>query len=46
MTLKGKAEKTPILYDDAIKLSIEYFKGDELAAVVWLTKYALKDSRT
>jgi ribonucleoside-diphosphate reductase alpha chain len=27
-----------------LKSSIEYFKGDELAATVWINKYALKDS--
>ncbi|MGQ9619682.1 MAG: adenosylcobalamin-dependent ribonucleoside-diphosphate reductase [Bacteroidales bacterium] len=27
-----------------MKASIEYFNGDELAAKVWTTKYALKDS--
>ncbi len=31
-------------YDEALKSSIEYFKGDELAATVWISKYALKDS--
>jgi ribonucleoside-diphosphate reductase alpha chain len=31
-------------YDEALKSSIEYFKGDELAATVWINKYALKDS--
>ena len=30
--------------EEAVKESIEYFKGDELAANVWLNKYALKDS--
>ena len=30
--------------EDAFKASFEYFKGDELAARVWLNKYALKDS--
>jgi len=30
--------------EEAVKASIEYFKGDELAANVWLNKYALKDS--
>ena len=29
---------------DAIKASLDYFKGDELAAQVWVNKYALKDS--
>lgn len=30
--------------DEAFKASVEYFKGDELAARVWINKYALKDS--
>lgn len=32
------------LYEEALASSIEYFKGDELAATVWINKYALKDS--
>ncbi len=31
-------------YEEALQSSIEYFKGDELAATVWINKYALKDS--
>jgi len=31
-------------HDEAVAASIEYFKGDELAARVWANKYALKDS--
>ena len=31
-------------YDQAYQASLEYFKGDELAARVWTSKYALKDS--
>ena len=31
-------------YEDAIKASTEYFKGDTLAATVFINKYALKDS--
>lgn len=31
-------------YQEAEKASLEYFEGDELAARVWITKYALKDS--
>ena len=31
-------------YDEAIKASTEYFKGDTLAATVFINKYALKDS--
>ena len=32
------------LYEDAIKATREYFGGDDLAAKVWASKYALKDS--
>lgn len=31
-------------YDEAYQSSLEYFGGDELAARVWVNKYALKDS--
>ena len=31
-------------YDEAFKTSLEYFAGDELAARVWVNKYAMKDS--
>jgi ribonucleoside-diphosphate reductase alpha chain len=31
-------------YEEALKSSLRYFKGDELAATVWINKYALKDS--
>ena len=31
-------------YDEVYAASLEYFKGDELAARVWSSKYALKDS--
>ena len=31
-------------YDEAFKTTLEYFNGDELAARVWLNKYAIKDS--
>lgn len=34
----------PYSYQEAEKASLEYFEGDELAARVWITKYALKDS--
>jgi ribonucleoside-diphosphate reductase alpha chain len=30
--------------DEAIQASLKYFKGDDLAARVWVNKYALKDS--
>ncbi len=31
-------------FDEAYSATLEYFKGDELAAKVWVSKYALKDS--
>jgi len=31
-------------YEEAFASSVAYFKGDELAASVWINKYALKDS--
>ena len=30
--------------EEAVKASLDYFKGDDLAARVWVNKYALKDS--
>lgn len=36
-------EKKIYSYDDALKASTEYFKGDTLAATVFLNKYAMKD---
>ncbi len=47
-TLKQTAmqeEKVKMYTDEeAYNASLEYFKGDELAARVWINKYALKDS--
>lgn len=31
-------------YEEAYQASLEYFRGDALAAQVWVNKYALKDS--
>ena len=31
-------------YEEAFEKSLNYFKGDELAARVWVNKYAMKDS--
>ncbi|MDR2474979.1 MAG: adenosylcobalamin-dependent ribonucleoside-diphosphate reductase, partial [Bacteroidales bacterium] len=31
-------------FEEAYKAALEYFAGDELAAKVWVNKYALKDS--
>src|SRR5690606_32301610 len=36
--------KTIYSQDEAYEASVEYFKGDDLAARVWVNKYALKDS--
>lgn len=37
-------EKKSYSYDDAFNASLDYFNGDELAARVWVNKYAVKDS--
>ena len=37
-------ENKKYTYDEAYKASIDYFGGDELAARVWVNKYAMKDS--
>ena len=46
MSKSDKSDKTPkeVAYNDAVAASKEYFGGDELAATVWVSKYALKDS--
>jgi ribonucleoside-diphosphate reductase alpha chain len=48
-TEEGKKQvlPTPVTYtyEEAFSQSLSYFKGDELAARVWVTKYALKDSQ-
>tara|TARA_R110002050_G_scaffold109799_1_gene221365 strand:+ start:99016 stop:101607 length:2592 start_codon:yes stop_codon:yes gene_type:complete len=44
-SLENKIEtQTTYEYEDILETSTEYFKGDTLAANVWLNKYALKDS--
>ena len=37
-------EKKSYTFDQAYAASLDYFKGDELAATVWVNKYALKDT--
>ena len=45
MTQKSNNEQLGIVkYEDAVAASKEYFAGDDLAAQVWVSKYALKDS--
>jgi ribonucleoside-diphosphate reductase alpha chain len=41
---EDKGGQTTYVYDEAIKATREYFGGDDLAAKVWASKYALKDS--
>lgn len=49
MALSEVSEKVAIgkkIYnqEEAVQASLKYFKGDDLAARVWVNKYALKDS--
>ena len=44
-TEKLMMKKKNFTFDESYKASLEYFKGDELAAKVWVSKYALKDSQ-
>jgi ribonucleotide reductase alpha subunit len=37
-------ENKTYVMDEVVKSSVDYFKGDELSAKVWVNKYALKDS--
>lgn len=41
---KTETELKMYTREEAIAASLEYFKGDSLAAEVWVNKYALKDS--
>ncbi|MEM7375265.1 MAG: adenosylcobalamin-dependent ribonucleoside-diphosphate reductase [Bacteroidota bacterium] len=45
-TTKTKKTSTPTTYsyEEVLESAKEYFKGDDLAANVWINKYALKDS--
>ncbi len=44
---KNRVEAKPKIYSfkEALQAATAYFKGDELAANVWVNKYALKDSK-
>ena len=42
--MKNNSTLQKVQYADAVAASKEYFGGDELAATVWVSKYALKDS--
>ncbi|MEO1260940.1 MAG: adenosylcobalamin-dependent ribonucleoside-diphosphate reductase [Bacteroidota bacterium] len=41
----GETKQKIYTYQEALEASTAYFKGDELAANVWINKYALKDSK-
>ena len=41
---KNATKPIEVSYNDAVAASKEFFAGDELAATVWVSKYALKDS--
>ncbi|WP_264537968.1 adenosylcobalamin-dependent ribonucleoside-diphosphate reductase [Flavobacterium sp. N1736] len=42
--LNEKNTKITYTQDEVMEASLAYFKGDSLAATVWINKYALKDS--
>ncbi len=44
VTAKAKEGMQTYSFDQAYQAALAYFKGDELAARVWVSKYALKDS--
>ncbi|MFC2097744.1 adenosylcobalamin-dependent ribonucleoside-diphosphate reductase [Bacteroidota bacterium] len=44
MIKESKTQKETYSFEEALKKSKEYFNGDELAATVWINKYAMKDS--
>lgn len=43
-TLEVKKKRLTFTYDEAYESTLKYFNGDDLAAKVWVSKYALKDS--
>ena len=43
-TINTAITLTTFTQEEAFNASLKYFKGDDLAARVWLNKYALKDS--
>ncbi len=45
ITLKNFKKEKSYTFDEAFKKALNYFDGDELAARVWVNKYALKDSQ-
>jgi ribonucleoside-diphosphate reductase alpha chain len=43
-SIKSSQSERTYTSDEAFQASLEYFRGDDLAARVWVNKYALKDS--
>ena len=37
-------KKTSFTFEEVLQQSLEYFNGDDLAARIWINKYALKDA--
>lgn len=44
MNVKTSSEQKSFTQEEAFEASLKYFKNDDLAARVWINKYALKDS--
>lgn len=44
VTVEAPAGRKIYSQEEAVKASLKYFNGDDLAARVWVNKYALKDS--
>lgn len=44
MEQQAKQKVKSYTFEEAYEASVSYFKGDEMAAKVWVSKYALKDS--
>lgn len=44
MNVKTSSEQKSYTQEEAFEASLKYFKNDDLAARVWINKYALKDS--
>ena len=42
--VEEKVKKGEYAYEEVLKSSLSYFKGDELAATTWINKYAVKKS--
>ena len=43
-TYSSVSKRVGYTFNEAFQEALKYFKGDELAARVWTSKYALKDS--